>query len=636
MPPKMIDLLRRSVAPALFFAHLLLFLSYLAEACYHPHSSVTKFISVAGSQLFLVSLWTAAGREPAVVRLPSGIAIAALVCLPIVVLPRRLLGGLPGLSIPTLIAVWFVLVSGCFLVRMRHRVLQPPYKSTRFSLAAGMLCLVTTAAVLFATFRHAEALIEPSDMKDWQAGVVRGLAVGGGALFVTFIAAFLLLAPRSAERIYAFAPVWVSALLVIFGGWYWCLGPTAGGSLSRLLLFVGWPGLALATLLVLGAAGWRLTLHIHEADEDLVSSAPLKPTRWPRGVHFAACATAVSTAAVLWSTGKLDHLALRRLNAHSSAYGDVNTITHAVGDDTMLADIPRSTELSWLQAQGGFSARGIRQLHRHNKLGRLDLSGSAIAEDAWKEMRQLTSVRYLNLAQTNIRDAHLSNLASMVELQSLDLDATKITDEGLATIGKMQSLEMLGVEQNPISDAGLREILRLKEIRVLRLHGTNITHDGLRQLNGMNLLRLTIPSSLMDDEGLKLYLQAIQLPDELVLTGSWRLTDHGLQHLPLETVELNLEGGGITDAGIPALAKLTRLQSLRLTNTTVRGRTLNRLSSLPHLRLLSLSGCPVDDDALKPIGELSQVQRLTIVRSGISVVGLKKLRESMPGTTIID
>src|SRR5207237_350317 len=63
----------------------------------------------------------------------------------------------------------------------------------------------------------------------------------------------------------------------------------------------------------------------------------------------------------------------------------------------------------------------------------------------------------------------------------------------------------------------------------------------------------------------------------------------------------------VTDAGLKALARLTKLKDLRLVHTGVRGAGAKELVGLHQLELLDLGGSPVTDAGLKDIAGLTRL-----------------------------
>ena len=72
--------------------------------------------------------------------------------------------------------------------------------------------------------------------------------------------------------------------------------------------------------------------------------------------------------------------------------------------------------------------------------------------------------------------------AELARVTTLFLANTQITDAGLKDIAKMQQLISLGLEDTKITDAGLKDIAKLQNLTVLSLGNTKITDDDVAEL----------------------------------------------------------------------------------------------------------------------------------------------------------
>src|SRR5262245_49723109 len=80
-------------------------------------------------------------------------------------------------------------------------------------------------------------------------------------------------------------------------------------------------------------------------------------------------------------------------------------------------------------------------------------------------------------------DADLAGLRELKSLRALDLVGTPLTDAGLARIAELRSLRSLDLNGTGVTDAGLRHREVLAGLRSLALHGcANVTDEGIRRL----------------------------------------------------------------------------------------------------------------------------------------------------------
>ena len=94
----------------------------------------------------------------------------------------------------------------------------------------------------------------------------------------------------------------------------------------------------------------------------------------------------------------------------------------------------------------------------------------------------LEKVTRLILADTQITDVGLKEVAKLQKLKQLYLQRTKITDAGLKEVAHLQQLTYLELYGTQITDAGLKEVAKLQQLKNLFLEGTQITDEGLKEV----------------------------------------------------------------------------------------------------------------------------------------------------------
>ncbi len=146
------------------------------------------------------------------------------------------------------------------------------------------------------------------------------------------------------------------------------------------------------------------------------------------------------------------------------------------------------------------------------------------------------------------------------------------------------------------NDEDLKIVRNLRgKIRQLFVAGTyNIRGPGLRHLAGLPLESLELKKGLFDDSGLEYLpplplLQSFGVPEDKKIRG----TTISAQKFP-SLQYLNLQGTGVTDAGLKGICKLKHLHMLVLNDTAVTGAAMGDIAKIPELQLLSLARCPIE------------------------------------------
>ena len=131
---------------------------------------------------------------------------------------------------------------------------------------------------------------------------------------------------------------------------------------------------------------------------------------------------------------------------------------------------------------------------RPDRLTCLHAAGTAIDDDELHHLRDMQSLRVLDLSGTPVTDVGLLHLQGCSSLETLWLWDTAITDDGLALIARLPALRQLGLGNTRVTDAGLARLPHLRSLRVLQLWGTDVVGHGLVHLHGLDELEMvTLP-----------------------------------------------------------------------------------------------------------------------------------------------
>ncbi len=124
----------------------------------------------------------------------------------------------------------------------------------------------------------------------------------------------------------------------------------------------------------------------------------------------------------------------------------------------------------------------------------LDLrKNRAITDAGIEHVRQLTSLKELNLSRTSITDVALGNLYPLKDLTALDLAwCIQVSDEGLARLQGLRTLRSLDLSWcEQITDEGLAHLRTLSNLTALNLWGCKqISNEGLKYLHAIPSLAI--------------------------------------------------------------------------------------------------------------------------------------------------
>jgi len=230
----------------------------------------------------------------------------------------------------------------------------------------------------------------------------------------------------------------------------------------------------------------------------------------------------------------------------------------------------------------------------------------------------------VTLWKTKATDKDLEMLRCY-NLVALGLTGTKITDAGLVHIKDMKRLGDLELTDTAVTDAGLAHLTKLGDLGILSLYGTKVTDVGLQHLKPLkSLYLLGLSHTAVTDQGL---LHLSELPGiRTLILDHLKITDRGMVHLQnLNTLnDIRLGGTEITDKGLEYLRKMPHLRTVELSQTRITGSGLRHLPASTKTLWLPLT--QVDDDGLKHIAHLTNLESLVLNNSKITDKGLKLLK----------
>jgi outer membrane protein assembly factor BamB len=244
----------------------------------------------------------------------------------------------------------------------------------------------------------------------------------------------------------------------------------------------------------------------------------------------------------------------------------------------------------------------IRQLVELKHLIGLDVGVCPrVTAESFAALTDATSLILLSVTNTAITDDDLAALSTLPQLTALDVSTCDgVTDSSCAMLAAMTrlrglSLRKTGFEKKRVGNVGLQQLTKLSRLEVLDIEGNAVTDDGLKllaQFSDLRELNLNI------------------LP----------LTDQGLTHLPaipkLQSLSVRYSEGFagviVTNAGVRSLGQLTQLTSLNLTGAR-----------------------RITDACLPDLMRLRRLQQLNLSASGLTSDGIDRIQKALPDCRVL-
>jgi hypothetical protein len=243
--------------------------------------------------------------------------------------------------------------------------------------------------------------------------------------------------------------------------------------------------------------------------------------------------------------------------------------------------------------------------------------------------------------------AEPSAAARKTALSILELGGSMIvaTEEGQRTIATQSDLPELPFRIEQINFSGATELTDAQlistlqdcpDVRVVNLEETQVTAQGVKQMVMLRpeLIGLNLNDLALNDDNIQV-LMSLKKLHSLWLVHT-EVGDRGVEMLSgLPTIEyLWMGNSAVTDEGIAHLVRLPSLYGLGLERTRVTARGLRHLFS-SRLLDLHLDGVSINDEDIELLSGLGGLRLISLRDTGLTPNGIDRLREVLPGCTIL-
>lgn len=181
----------------------------------------------------------------------------------------------------------------------------------------------------------------------------------------------------------------------------------------------------------------------------------------------------------------------------------------AASADSNSANSPQSQTLEFLKNlnETRFEHLAAEDLDR---IGILNLSGTAITDEGLKKLSILTSLVTLNLGDSAVTDEGLKELSSLSALTSLTLRRLPVTGRGLKALSSLRSLVYLDLSFTHVTGEDLSALSTLPSLKKLMLWNVEVTDEDLKSLSSLSsLTTVYLGNSKVTREGVELFNQAL-------------------------------------------------------------------------------------------------------------------------------
>jgi hypothetical protein len=208
--------------------------------------------------------------------------------------------------------------------------------------------------------------------------------------------------------------------------------------------------------------------------------------------------------------------------------------------------------------------------------------------------------------------------------------ATFVVDESTVHLPELPDLSRLRLKGAKITDKATMGLARCAELDDLSIERTSITDSGISELRRLpKLYRLTLDAPALSDRMIAA-LSRIAPPGGIAIK-TCHVTDDTLVRLgQIPLTRLYVEDSKITDIGLAALEKQSRLFALRLSRCTINDEGLKHIGKLTSLFDLDISGNNVTDRGLKSLDSIQYLVHFLCHDTKITSKGLAEFQTRHP------
>ncbi len=237
------------------------------------------------------------------------------------------------------------------------------------------------------------------------------------------------------------------------------------------------------------------------------------------------------------------------------------------------------------------------------------------------------NARALFLDHTSANGQWLVELANLQSLEWLDLSATPLSDEAIARVRGIKSLSSLVVGRMPnLTEVGIKNIVETEQIRHLDI---SINGDRSKMAEAVSTAKFLVSLKVSPVSNADAAHLAKMTGIETLDISNSTVDDDGVKLLAgcASLRSLNLAFTPISGRGIDALAELKHLHELDVKGTAWNEKGLAAVSRIPSITLLDLRGTSITDSGLDDLCDLPALERLYLGHNSITDAGLTKLTQ---------
>ncbi len=324
---------------------------------------------------------------------------------------------------------------------------------------------------------------------------------------------------------------------------------------------------------------------------------------------------------------------------------------HKFDQERVIASICTIRSLGQVYLEGlSLGQRDFRDLSTLPNLATLSLFHCSINEDSLPPLSKSSSLRFLCMPNTPVRNADIFALREIKGLAYVAMDTSRLDDTAVELIRRVTTLQrvlvMEGAAQQglterwnrQLSEAGIEVIEVIKETidwNSVGLADLSASEIRLQKhaIQSMVLTLLPIKWTFATDANGSPFVVTAEVPDADAVRrppGDAAAVWIG----DLKTIRaVNLNDCHITDVGLRHLGGLKGLKKLWLRKTLITDEGVKHLEGLEHLEMLNLESTAVSDKACESLAKIRSLDALRLAFTKVTDDGVEVL---LDGTNLME
>jgi Leucine Rich repeat len=221
----------------------------------------------------------------------------------------------------------------------------------------------------------------------------------------------------------------------------------------------------------------------------------------------------------------------------------------AKGKVSVQPDVPLSLKLDWV-----LTTRPQLLVVTHSNIVQIYGDGIEFDDTICEPISKIPSVVRVDLSQSDVTDAGITQLSKMKQLKALNISKTLVKGSCLQALSGPELL-FLDISENNLDHSNYKYLALLDHLVSARFNCDNLTDESLKSIGQMKSLRA------------------------LEIRGNLKLTDDGMKYLfPLKNLQhVTIRDARITVSGVEALLKNTKMKTLTVEDKILANATGMRL-----------------------------------------------------------